>query len=574
MKIQNLLLVLVPIIAFFIVLQPLVHPGFFTIHDDEQIGRLYDLDKTVKAGHIPPRLAQDLGFGYDYPLFNFYPSFVYYIGELFHLVGFSYIDSTKAVIALGFTLSFLSMYLFSKEYIGKSGGVIAALLYTLAPYHSVDIYVRGALPEFFSFVFIPVLFLIYKKLADTKKIQFALVGSILITLLILTHNLVAMMTVLFVGPYILFLLFGSKQKKLFIFQVLTSVIIGILASSYFWLPSFLERKYTMVDLLTKELADYNIHFVCLKQFWNSPWGYGGSLLGCEDGLSFQIGKVHIIGSLIAFFLGIISFRKNKKIGTIVFVFFALFVFSLFIQLRLSRPLWDRVQTFWYIQFPWRFLIFSAFTSSFLTGAIFVWIKQKSIHMVLLVSLVLVSVVLYKDYFRPQTYLLSATDTSYTDPSVIGWRTSIMAFEYVPKGIKTKRSDVGTTIIDITKDQVAKGVFSIEKGTMDVTVLVDIPQEKRVVIRAKEDGVFRFNIFSFPGWEVTIDGKKTNYYDTNPLKLITIPVPKGTHTVVATLRDTPERTLGNSFSVIGIALLFGLSFFILVPKAKKRFLLHS
>src|SRR4051794_35748436 len=110
------------IIVFSIVaLLPLFHSGFFPIHDDEQIGRLYDLDKAVKAGHIPPRLAQDLGFGYDYPLFNFYPPFVYYVAQVFVLVGFSYIGAIKIMIGLGFLLAALFMYLFSKKYLGVNG---------------------------------------------------------------------------------------------------------------------------------------------------------------------------------------------------------------------------------------------------------------------------------------------------------------------------------------------------------------------------------------------------------------------------------------------------------------------
>src|SRR5882672_6128713 len=79
----------------FFAIQPLLTQGFFPIHDDEQVGRLYELNLDVQSGQLPPRLAQDLGYGYDYPLFNFYPSFIYYVAEIYHLFGFSYITSIK-----------------------------------------------------------------------------------------------------------------------------------------------------------------------------------------------------------------------------------------------------------------------------------------------------------------------------------------------------------------------------------------------------------------------------------------------------------------------------------------------
>src|SRR5437660_899817 len=129
----------------FLPIRALLLPGFFTVHDDEQIARLYDLNNSLLAGQIPPRWVSHLGFGYGYPLFNFYPPFVYYAGEVFYLVGFSLINSTKIVIALGYLLSALFMYFWVKNKYGSIPGTVAAVLYTYAPYHSVDIYVRGDL---------------------------------------------------------------------------------------------------------------------------------------------------------------------------------------------------------------------------------------------------------------------------------------------------------------------------------------------------------------------------------------------------------------------------------------------
>ena len=47
------------------------------MHDDEQIARLYDLNQALSEGQFPPRISPNLGFGYGYPFFNFYPSFAY-----------------------------------------------------------------------------------------------------------------------------------------------------------------------------------------------------------------------------------------------------------------------------------------------------------------------------------------------------------------------------------------------------------------------------------------------------------------------------------------------------------------
>src|SRR3990170_2107258 len=105
-------------------LLPLFHSGFFTMHDDQQVARLYELDRALAAGQFPARWVKDLGFGYGYPLFIFYPPLVYYLGEVFHLLfGATYILSIKLVFVSAFLGAALAMYLWAKEHFGKIGAI-------------------------------------------------------------------------------------------------------------------------------------------------------------------------------------------------------------------------------------------------------------------------------------------------------------------------------------------------------------------------------------------------------------------------------------------------------------------
>src|SRR3989304_4832023 len=119
---NNLFLILSVFFSLFAIIS-LFHPGFFPIHDDEQIARLFELNYALESFHFPPRISQNLGFGYGYPFFNFYPSLFYYFAEIFVILGFSFISSTKIAIAVGFILSAVFMYLFSRKYLGDLGGL-------------------------------------------------------------------------------------------------------------------------------------------------------------------------------------------------------------------------------------------------------------------------------------------------------------------------------------------------------------------------------------------------------------------------------------------------------------------
>lgn len=536
---------------------PLFHTGFFPIHDDEQIGRLFDLNEAIQAGHIPPRIAPNLGFGYGYPFFNFYPPLVYYIAEAFKLIGFSFIDATKIMIGIGFFLTAAFMYALSSKFFGRVAGIVCAVAYTYAPYHAVDLYVRGALPEFWTFVFLPAIFLCLAKLKENTSVTNMVLAGFASAGLILTHNLVAFMSVPFIGVFVLFLAMEEKDKKKFLLSSTLSILLALGLTSYFWLPSYFEKQYTMVDLLTTELANYNIHFVSIRQFWDSAWGYGGSILGPYDGLTFQIGKVQIIFSLLMFIFSIKYFKKDKGYR-LPLVFFGLFLFSMFMAARYSKFVWDSTQPLWYIQFPWRYLLFSAFTGSFLIGGIFLAAQKPKQQIILAIIIIGLVLGINKDYFQPERFL-DVGDTYYTDKQKIRFETSKLAAEYVPKGTATRKTDINTTIIDVEKDEIATSSFAVVSGVMQVTEKKDLPQKKEFIVDVLAAGELRINTYNFPGWKVLVDNKEVSYTSDNKLKLITITLADGTHNVQAIFTDTPIRKIANIVSILSAIALIGLLF---------------
>src|SRR3989344_7807954 len=78
----------------------LVPKGFYGASDEVHVAWLYEMYETIKLGQIPPRFVPDLSFGHGYPLFNFVFPLPYYIGTLFHYIGFSLVDSVKLVFFL------------------------------------------------------------------------------------------------------------------------------------------------------------------------------------------------------------------------------------------------------------------------------------------------------------------------------------------------------------------------------------------------------------------------------------------------------------------------------------------
>ena len=567
--IKNFVAILVILLASIVISLPLLKPGLYVIHDDQQIARLFLFDEALKSGQFPVRWVDGLGFGFGYPLFVFYPPFVYMLGELFHLIGSGFINSIKLVFFASIIASGFAMYILAKEFWDKYSAVVASVFYLLVPYRALDIYVRGALSESFSFVWLPLILWSLYRLKRTEKAFYIYISAIFLALLMVTHNLIFLPFMLILPVYLLFLIWKAENKKLFIVNCLSSIVYSFGLSAFFWLPALLEKKYTIVDqLLLVNLANYNIHFIYPQQLWNWPWGFGGSAAGLTDGISFKIGKLHVFTSIAASVLAIAHLIRLKlsgangspaealaKAGQLSIVFFVLFLFSAFMTTFYSKPIWDLIPPLAYTQFPWRFLIFTSLFSSILAGALVYLLRLPILRLIASLILVILLVIGNFKLFKPQTYRPDLTDEIATSEEIINWDISQSSFEYIPKGVELKKSELGTNVVNIKKSEIPTEEVQILSGLAQINSLNSTPSKINFIVNAKDPLQVRVNVFNFPGWNAKVDGKKFTIADNNRLKLITLNIPEGVHRVEIQFKDTFDRFTGNIISLTSLLILF-------------------
>ena len=254
------------------------------------------MDRVIKMLQFPPRYVPDLSFGFGYPLFNFVYPLPFYIAEFFHLVGFSLVNSVKLVFGLSIPFSMFFAYKLLKHYLSEELSLAGATLYVYAPYRALEIFVRGTIGEIVAFVFFPIiLYSVIKKKPYFLALSFA--G------LILSHNIMAYMFM----PFLLVFIIANKS-----FMVsLKGILLGLLCSIYFWFPALLESKLMKYDTV----FNFYDHYPTLKQFITPYWGYGASVAGNYDTMSFYMGitGLVVVGvGLILFFLNLKKFSKEEK----------------------------------------------------------------------------------------------------------------------------------------------------------------------------------------------------------------------------------------------------------------------
>ena len=527
---------------------PFFKKGFFTFHDNIQVQRVFEMTKALTGGMFPVRWSMDLGFGFGYPVFNFYAPLAYYVGGFINLAGFDSLTATKIMIAFGIILSSLTMFVFAKEIFGKRAGFLASVLYVFAPYHALDIYVRGDVGEIWAYAFIPLVFYaIYKQYKSLNTLNI-LIGGLAFAALILSHNLTALMFTPFILIFIILLSFLKKEKRQSMF-LFAPLVLGLLLSAFYWIPAILEMNFTNVTSQIGGGADYKDHFVCLYQLWTSPWGFGGSVPGCVDGLSFMIGKLHLIFALLALVIYIFSL-KVKKVSKGYVVLTSFFVISFFVSVFLmidySKFVWDVVKPMAFFQYPWRFLIPATFFITMIaTGGIYyleALLKKTSTKwFIILVLIISVTTFLFNvKFFVPQKFIyVKASD--YTSRSALVWTASRISSEYMPKGFQKpgKLSKIPQFSSLNSKDI---SVYIVKQKTHNIELKVDV----------LKSGKFVFPIAYFPSWKAYLDSKEVKLIPTSTGVLIYLPL--GQHILSFVFVQTPVEFASDMLTLAGILII--------------------
>ena len=508
-------LLLVGLVVVLPTLWPIFRNDFFQMHDWLHVARLVELDEALKAGLIPPRWTTDFGWGYGMPLFNFYAPLPYYLAELLYLIKIPALWAIKLVFAANYFAGFYFMYLLGKTVWNKWGGLMAAASFTYLPYRAVQFYVRGSLGELTAMTLLPLFYYAALKLTREKSLKYLLMTAVSITGIFLSHNIIALFAVFFLPLFMLFFIRSWRQW-------LATGLIAFGLSAFFILPAFLEKNLTVVDQLADGYSRYWLHFIYLRQLVDRAWAYGGSILGPEDDISFQLG----LPQLLLILPSLLLIKKKKAVA---YAWLALLA-SVFMMTFHSKFIWDRLTILHIAQFPWRLLSFAAMLVAFLTGAV----RSKWV-----IPLILLTMVLNWSYFRPVGFMDSNV-LYFTDKNLIAAKQSEVLPDYLPKTANTPsplRVNWFETEATVSSVLVKPGSFAAD-------------------LTATRSARFNFNQYYFPGWQGNLDGQTVSLGYEESIGRISLIVPEGAHHLKINLAKTRIQLLADIISlvtVIGIGL---------------------
>ena len=330
---------LAALLAGLVVCLPLAVRGLMLGHDTPwHLAIQAAFQEQLRAGEWYPRWLQSLNAGLGAPLMFVYAPLPYLVAAVPHLLwgtgpgaglAFSYGVATVAAA--------LAMFAWLRETLDDKAAAVGAALYAVMPYHLlIDLYMRGALGEYWGFVFMPLALRAVWRLAQGRSWaagQFAAFWG----LLLMTHLFTSVM--FFPLPLAYGLALSPRGRRLKTTALLAGgYALGAAIAAVYLLPAAHHQEFLSIAKNTSS-PEFNFarNFVPAIAAAFDP-AFGPAL-----------GIVTAAMAVVA----LLAYRKARAWGEASF-WLAVAAAALFLLLPLSKPVWQVLPWLQGIQFPWRF----------------------------------------------------------------------------------------------------------------------------------------------------------------------------------------------------------------------------
>jgi hypothetical protein len=637
-----LLLLLLSLFA----LSPLLAPGYFyAAHDGRHsVFFVTMFDEAIGDGALWPRWAMHHSQGYGYPTFIGQAPLAFYVAEFFILLGLGVTDAVKCAWAAGVLAGAWGMYALVRTWILETeerragqrvapspvsywashaslAGLVAGLLYTYAPYHLLDLYVRAAFAETLLMAWFPWVFLAFEQLiarGSAPGWQSRLLAAALCYAgMLLTHAIALLAVTPLLIVFVLFRLWtvgrctgnlpemqdetgapppdtsrqvqpgasGHWIKRIAL--VASAGMAGLLLAMVFIMPLLAEGPLVVQEDFTRETYHYERHWVYWGQWFSPLWGYGYSddPDGANDRMGFQIGVMLVLLALLAGMLLMQTALDNAEEAErmltatgrrrsaspwdeqrrlLLFWLLAAAV-TLFVMTPAAAWFWRRAPILGVIQFPWRMLALSVFCLS-AAGGLVVWLSSRKLparqaevedSAGILVIGLLVALAGYV-YSHPQSM-----------QPIEPWRDdgrAIFQFEQEHPDMLgyTRLVEERFTESPMTAQ------YQAEDFSNDLLERLAILSGEGKVLRhysrghsfggeveMASPGTVQVRVYDFPGWQVRLDGERVEHRLSPPYALMELDVPAGRHRIDVRMGMTPPRVVGAAISGVILLILLGL-----------------
>ena len=497
--------------------------------------RLTEFARVIGDHQFPPVWAPDLSNGHGQPLFEFQPPLIYAVALPLFECGMRLADSFQLALAVLFAIGACCVYLIGRNLsFSRAASIGAAAAWLFAPYQAIDVYVSARFAESSALAVTPIALLGLLAVLRRPTLLNVTLGSFAIALVPLAHNAIAMLVLPVFAAIVITRSAISKTRWLTAAGGAAAIAGGLALSAFFWVPALLEKDYVKIELLLQGLLNWRVHIISPMQLLWGRWGFGYSVAGPNDGMSFALGPVHIALAIAGIAIGIRIVNRTRRLDAIVFAGAALA--GALMATEWTAPIWARIPLLQYLQFPWRTLFLPALFIPLLALCVFERIGARA------TAVVIALLVLFNlSHTQPKSYL--TYDEEYYYPAYIA-----------RNGLNTTtREENESRWVHARMQYTGDGLFD---GSSRLPAIELSSTSTRHVYRLQTAAALTVTepTSYYPDWTVLVDGREAPITPSPIFGTITFPVAPGQHVITVDFRPTPIRRFAVMVSIVVLAML--------------------
>ncbi len=502
------------------------------------IYRLGALAEAVDWTWLYPRWVPDLGYGYGFPLFNYYAPLSYYVVLPAHLLGISMGTATRLSYGLALMLLGGSVWGWGRENGWGSWG----LLVVSAPYLAYNLYHRAALAEIWGIAMLALTFWLVQRLVDKPTAGRLFGATLAYASLLFTHNITALIgTALLIGLVVWLQLPPQPSKSGW--PAWLWVPLGLTISAFFWVPAIFESDLVQIGRLT-DAANFSYvnHFLSFSDWLSWPRPADPALI--NPPLPLAVGTGQLFLAAVALLLLIVERRSRppstKSTGRdrrLVIGLLLALALTLFMTTESSSLLYSLLSPLSFVQFPWRFLGPAAILLGMLNAYALhtLWHTQKGWLQAAAVLLPLVMIAQQLPYLFPPPNPPLPPRAARAELNNFelssGWLGTTSAGDYLPVAVTDMR------------------FWAAERPEFQGRTLI--------VEAVPENGVMVLPQLAFPGWTTAVDGEPVPWTSEERTGLLRVSLPPEAQMVTLTYRGTALQRTMSWLSGLSALLLLGV-----------------
>ncbi len=550
---KNWLSLLMCIFFSLIVINDYFHQGFPYTHDGENhLARFANYKVALLEGQLPPRFAPNLLNHYGYPVFNYNYPLANIVSLPFSVLKINYQQTFQIIVfgslvfgGLGVSVWLRNLFITQSDKTKHRENLqhwplfLALGLYYSAHYLTNAILFRGSIGEIMAYGLFPWL------LAWVTKPSQQPIFILIWTAFFLSHNLMAffgtLFLIIFAGHW--FLTHRPKLNQLLLYLLIP--VLGLGLSLWFWLPAMLELNLVAAgssELITAATA----HFPTLRQLLVAPLEFGFSYPGNIDSLGFSLGGVQW---LVVILSGLLFWQRSalKIKFDALSLYFLMSLTLIFLQLNISRPIWQVLSFMQLLQFPWRLSFFISILLVPLAYFLVTRVSRQMLRGVFLILIIQLGVLL----------ALKPVDR---------FNRTNQDYEAYTQSTTTKNENTPRTFkYQLFADW--QPTAKIYQGLGKVTVESWSGSKRHYSLDLDQSSIIVEPTANFLGWETTVVNTLNNQNDSSKTKVeylnndqiqgrIAYQLPAGEYLVTTKFtQNTPARMAGNGLTLLSLVFSF-------------------